>query len=204
MTMMRLRLGLLVDDLAFRFKTSNTRVSQIWITGIKLLSKELQYLILWPLEGQTFATLPECFKKSYPKVRTIIDCTEVVLETPSSLEVQALLWRGYKHHCTFKFLVAITPNGAVSWVSPCYVGRSTDIYIVRDLGFLDILEPYVTVTAHCGFKINSDLTFHRCFLAIPPSPAKGNQMTSSDIRETSKVANVRIFVEKAIARIKWF
>ena len=39
--MMRLRLGLLVDDLAFRFKTSNTRVSQIWITWIKLLSEEL-------------------------------------------------------------------------------------------------------------------------------------------------------------------
>ena len=126
------------------------------------------------------------------------------LETPSSLEVQALLWSEYKHHCTFKFLVAITPNGAVSWVSPCYVGRTTDIYIVRDLGFLDILEPYVTVTAHCGFKIKSDVTFRRCFLAIPPSPAKGNQMTSSDIRETSKVANIRIFVEKAIARIKWF
>ena len=58
--------------------------------------------------------------------------------------------------------------------------------------------------ADCGFKIKSDLTFHRSFLAIPPSAAKGNQMTSSDIEETSKVANVRIFVEKAIARIKWF
>ena len=126
------------------------------------------------------------------------------LETPSSLEVQALLWSEYKHHCTFKFLVAITPNGAVSWVSPCYGGRTTDIYIVQDSGFLDILKPYDTVMADCGFKIKSDLTFHRCFLAIPPSAAKGNQMTSSDIRETSKVANVRIFVEKAIARIKWF
>ena len=36
------------------------------------------------------------------------------------------------------------------------------------------------------------------------SAAKGNQMTISDIREISKVANVRIFVKKAIARIKWF
>ena len=58
--------------------------------------------------------------------------------------------------------------------------------------------------ADCGFKIKSDITFRRCFLAIPPSAAKGYQMTSSDIRETSKVANVRIFVKKAIARIKWF
>ena len=52
--------------------------------------------------------------------------------------------------------------------------------------------------------VGSDLTFRRCFLVTPPSAAKGNQMTSSDIREISKVPNVRIFVEKAIARMKWF
>ena len=41
----------------------------------------------------------------------------------------------------------------------------------------------------------------RC-LAISPSASKGNQVTSSDIRVTSKVANVKIFVEKTIARMK--
>ena len=55
-----------------------------------------------------------------------------------------------------------------------------------------------------GFKIKSDLTMKRCYLAIPPSAAKGNQMSSDDVAITSKVANVRIFVEKAIARVKWF
>ena len=29
-------------------------------------------------------------------------------------------------------------------------------------------------------------------------------MSSDDVAVTSKVANVRIFVEKAIARVKWF
>ena len=124
------------------------------------------------------------------------------LETPSSLDVQALLWSEYKHHCTFKFLVVITANGTVSWVSPCYEGRTTDIYIVQDSGFLDILKPYDTVMADCGFKIKSDLTFHRCCFAIPPSASEGNQVTSSDIRVTSKVANVKIFDEKTIARMK--
>ena len=36
----------------------------------------------------------------------------------------------------------------------------------------------------------------RCYLAIPPSAAKGTQMTK-DVSETNRVANVRIFVEKA-------
>ena len=39
-TMMTLRLDLLIDDIAFRFKTSNIRVFQILITWFKLLSKE--------------------------------------------------------------------------------------------------------------------------------------------------------------------
>ena len=58
--------------------------------------------------------------------------------------------------------------------------------------------------ADCGFKFKSDLTFHECFLAITPSASKRNQVTSSDIRENSKVANGKIFVEKTFARIKWF
>ena len=37
LTLMRLRLGLLIKDLAFRFQISTTRVSQIWITWVKLL-----------------------------------------------------------------------------------------------------------------------------------------------------------------------
>ena len=67
MTMMRLRLGLLVDDLAFRFKTSNARIFQIWIKWIKLLSKELRYLIIWPSKGQIFATLPDVLKNHIQK-----------------------------------------------------------------------------------------------------------------------------------------
>ena len=55
--------------------------------------------------------------------------------------------------------------------------------------------------ADCGFNIKSDLTFHRCSLAVPTSAAKGNQMTSSNIRETCKVLNFRTFVEKTLATI---
>ena len=92
LVLMRLRLGLLIKDFAFHFQVSSSRFSQIWITWINLMSKELRYLIIWPSKGQVFVTLPEAFKKLYPKVRVIIDCTEVDLETPSSLEVQANLW----------------------------------------------------------------------------------------------------------------
>ena len=121
--MMKLRLGLLTNDLAFHFQVSQGKVSQIIITWIKLMSRELGVLIVWPSKGQISATLPACFKQLYPRVQVIIDCTEIFSETPSSLEVQAALWSDHKHHCTLKYLIAITPTGAISWVSPGYGGR---------------------------------------------------------------------------------
>lgn len=81
------------------------------------------------------------------------------VQTPSFLGVQALLWSEYKHHCTFKLLAARTPNCAIPWVLQGYGKKITNIYIVKDSGFRDILEPYNTVMVDCGFKIKYYLTF---------------------------------------------
>ena len=121
-------------------------------------------------------------------------------ETPSSLEVQANLRSDYKHHCTSKFLVAITLQMVQYHGYRLFmVVAPVMVHPVRNSGFLDLLEPYDTVMADRGFKIKSDLTMKTCYLAIPPSAAKGTQMTKDDVSETNRVANVRIFVEKAIA-----
>ena len=44
-----------------------------------------------------------------------------------------------------KFLVAVTPNRALCYVSPCYGGRANDKFIVKDCGFLNFVEPYCSV-----------------------------------------------------------
>ena len=88
---MKLRLGLMLKDLAFHFQVSPGKVLQIFITWIKYLSKELSVLIIWPSAGQIKSTLPNCYKKLYLKVRIIIDYTEVFTETPSSLDIQGCL-----------------------------------------------------------------------------------------------------------------
>ena len=74
--------------LTFQFQMSNDKVSQIFITWIKLLSKQLSVLVIRSSRRQIRATLPECFKKLFPKTRTTIDCTEVFMDT---LDVQACL-----------------------------------------------------------------------------------------------------------------
>ena len=79
---------------------------------------------------RTNKTLPKCFEKFYPKVRCIIDCSKVFVETPSSLEVQAPCWSDYKH---------IMPNGLISFVSDCYGGRASGKFIVMERKFMNVL-----------------------------------------------------------------
>ena len=202
LVMMRLRLDLLVHDLACMFQLSDALVSSIFITWIKLMRYELCHLIIWPARNVIRENLPICFRSFYPKVRCIIDCTEVFIETPSSLDTQAQCWSEYKHHCTIKFLVAITPNGMISYVSPCYGGRASDRFIVSNCGFMLMLEPNDVIMADRGFKIKEDLMMVHARLAIPPSTCGKLAMTSTDVHTTSKIANVRIYVEQAIGRLK--
>lgn len=53
-----------------------------------------------------------------------------------------------------------------------------------------------------GFKIEELLAFHQCRLTIPPPSHTTLQMSRDNVRETSKIANVRIYVEMAIRRLK--
>ena len=77
LVLMKLRLDLLQIDLTFRFDVSPGKVAQTFNTWIQLLSKQLGVLIIWSSKSQARKTLAQCFNKLYPKVRTIIDCTEI-------------------------------------------------------------------------------------------------------------------------------
>ena len=48
------------------------------------------------------------------------------------------------------------------------------------------------------FKIKTDLALKQCTLAIVPSAVSGCQMVSWEVKETSTVANVRIYAEQVI------
>ena len=134
--LMRLRLGLLVEDLAFRFYVSAGKVSKIVITWVILLFKKLKSLIIWYSRARIRSILLGCFKRLYPNVRIIIECSEIFFDTPSSLDMQGCLWSDYRHHCTVKFLIANTTNGAV------YGGRVSDIHMVRGSSFLGDLRAF--------------------------------------------------------------
>ena len=84
--LMRLRLGVLSENVAERFGVSTATFSCIFTKWIRLLYRELKLLFPWPAQDAVSARLPSQFAR-YPKTRVIIDCTEVfILHRPSSLQ----------------------------------------------------------------------------------------------------------------------
>ena len=96
----------------------------------------------------------------------------------------------------------ITPHGFIWFPSSCYRGRISDKFITRDSGFYDLLERDDEVMADRGFQSQEDLLLHFCRLFIPPGARVNNQMTK--IKKKKEVSNLRIHVERAINRIKFF
>lgn len=205
MVLMKLRLGLLNQDLADRFGVSQSHVSCIFNTWIKVLSKFLISLVFNPTKDIVQENLPPTFRnKTYSSVRHIIDCSEVYLETPHNLEMQSQTWSDYKHHHTGKFLLSINPSGLINFVSKCWGGRTSDKYITNHCGFLDILEPLDTVMADRGFQIRDELTLHQSYLLVPPGRRGACQMSNQEVKKTKQIANRRIYIEQAIRRVKCF
>ena len=63
------------------------------------------------------------------------------MERPSDLLARAQVWSNYKHHSTMKFLIGITPQGTISFVSRCAGGRMSDKEITEKSRIMHHLLP---------------------------------------------------------------
>ena len=117
LVLVRLRLGLLVQDIAHRFNTSASNVSMIFKTWIVFLNQRRRALPIWPSRKFVDDNMPACFKVAYPKTRVVIDCTEIFIEKPSSCRSQSITFSSYKNHNTAKGLIGISPSGYPSFIS---------------------------------------------------------------------------------------
>lgn len=108
---------------------------------------------------QVLATQSYGFRDKFTTTYAITNASEVFIETPSDLHMQSSTWTQYKHYNTVKFLVACTPNGAICFISPVYVGSISDIELTRQSGFLTVLKdtPDVAIRADRGFMIKDML-----------------------------------------------
>lgn len=83
-------------------------------------------------------------------------------------------------------------------------GRTSDVHVTRESAFYDILEQHDEVMADRGFTIAEDLLLQHAKLHIPPGKRGKEQFSKSEVKKTKEIANLRIYVEQAIRRLKTF
>jgi len=203
MMLMRLRLGLLVKDLSHRFKVSTTLSSRIISSWLRSSALVLKSLVFIPDQGTLNVTKPNQFI-GVSNLNSIIDGTELFIQTPKDHKLQKITWSNYKHHNTLKILVGIAANSSIVFVSKAYSGNISDKELTVKSNFLDLLEPYTTLMTDKGFSIIDECTARRINLLIPPGKRGKSQMTPTELAKTNKIAKMRIIVEQVIRQLKCF
>ena len=82
-TLLKLRLSLFDQDIAYRFGVHQSTISRNFRRWIDIMFIRLKSLIRWPGHDELRKTLPSDFKAHFSKCVVIIDCFEVFCERPS-------------------------------------------------------------------------------------------------------------------------
>lgn len=133
-----------------------------------------------------------------------VDCTKVVIERPTSLQTRAIIYSHYKSHNTVKFLVGISPTGAITFLLKFWVGRASNKVIIQNSGLIDLLEQGDHVMADRGFNFPEYFSTKCVCLHVPASTMKENSWQNLAVTESRKMSWVRIHVERAIGKLKSF
>jgi hypothetical protein len=201
-TLIKLRLNLGDQDLAYRFKVNQSTIARYIQRWVEILYIRLGPLIQWPDRGELIKTMPMEFRKNYGKCVVIIDCFEVFMERPTNLKARAQTWSNYKHHNTCKFLIGISPQGSVTFISKGWGGRVSDVYLTEHSGILDNLLPGDLILADRGFTIHESAGLYCAEVKLPPFTRGKKQLCKAEVDTSRQLSRVRIHVERVIGLVR--
>ena len=182
-------------------QSTASRVFEMWLL-------HLQFAL-----GETFPppdakmrkhTFPPSFKRRFgTDLALVVDCSDLEMQVGSDPQAQHATWSDYHHFNGAKFLGAVTPCGAFVHSSRAYPARASDNAVTELCGFLRYLEKGDMIVADKGFTVFYLLNKIQVSLYIPPFKRAGqSQFTTEESLRTSRVANLRIHVERAFERTK--
>ncbi|XP_054931856.1 uncharacterized protein [Dermacentor andersoni] len=201
--LMKLKLNLPYQDLAYRFNISESTVCRIFDKWLHVAFCRLKPLMSWPSRQAIRRTMPQAFFESFgEKVAVIVDCFEIKLERPSSLQPRCQTWSQYKSSNTAKYLIGICPQGVITFISDGWGGRTPDKHITEHCGILDHLSHGDVVLADRGFDIADSVGLYCAKLHIPAFTKGKRQLSAVDVEATRNIANVRIHVERVIGLVR--
>ena len=205
LVLVKLKTGRMNQDLAFHFGISVGLVSGLFTSWLHFLAGELKAMFEVANCGQAVSGVPSVYR-NMSELRIVIDCTELMLQKPSDLQERKETFSNYKHHDTVKFLVGMSPQLYINYVSKAWGGRASDKHItLHSKSLLDGLPPGAHVMADRGFTVNEELRRLGVKTIIPAFKGRGRpQLTAAECSQSEDVAKARIHIERVIQRIRTF
>lgn len=201
--MIRIRRNFDNTHLANIYDISEGYVSRILACWIPLLAIKMRSSIMWVCRDQQQPVA--CFSL-FPRCVAVMDCFELFIEKPGSKIEQQHYWSEYKHHHTVKFLVCVSPNGMIMYISPTYSGRTSDSAIVQASsdGFLKELIRGDVLLADRGFRLREFFFVHYGVQLLVPKFLIVPQFSRDDVSYARKLSSARIHVERIIGELRCF
>lgn len=189
LTLERVRLDLSFTNLSYILDVNRDIISTYWYQGLKILNSRLPGLIKFPSRAAIKYTMPARFRLAFgDKISIIVDCFEIFIEKSSNPKTASQTWFNYKHGHTAKYLIGVSPQRVIIYISDAYGGCSSDKFIVEDSGFLNNIEE--TVMADRGFLIVDSLKTKGATLQIPAFTKGRDQLHPIEIEDTWKIAKM--------------
>jgi hypothetical protein len=196
----------------FTFKTlshmygiSESYASRLYSTFLPIISESMKdFVKLLPIESVKLH-LPIAFWARFKKVYIIIDTFEIEINKPQNAYDQSETYSDYKNCNTVKYLIGISPDGTIMFISKGFVGRDSDQEITIISCFVESMPSGVEVMSDRGFKnIETILKKNNCSLVRPPSVGKDEILSKELSRLGKKIASLRSHVERSIGRLREF
>ncbi|XP_033222509.1 uncharacterized protein LOC117176374 [Belonocnema kinseyi] len=148
--------------------------------------------------------MPLCFEK-FQATTSVLDCTEVKIQTPKCLKCKLKFYSHYKSHVTVKLMNEVTPAGLITFVSESFGGRASDKTIFNHSGTLkDMESTRDAVMVDRGFLIDDECLQRQIKLIRPPFLKNKEQFTKAEAIDNKEIASARVHIERVNQRIKLF
>ena len=204
LVLVRLKTGYFASQLSFLFNISRSQVGVIFTTWVNFLSIELKLLFEMPqYSDETVAA--KCYQ-SFPGLKVILDCLELETQTANILQAKKELYSNYKSRTTLKFLIGMSPDLCITYVSKCWGGRASDKKITLSSDkLLNAIPSSSSIMTDRGFDIGDNLKKLGISLIIPAFKGRNrSQLSKLECQNSENIAKARIYVERIIHSIHTF
>lgn len=171
LTLVRLKRGYTLKELAVIYDSSLCHVSVIfytWLQFIYLQCCSLRNTLFRGSRNMDRSDMPACFRKFEEKVTVILDGTEVKMQMSKNFQRQGNTHSSYKHYNSVKFLVGVSPRGAIIYNSEGYEGSISDNELFKSCDIHHFLEEGDVLMVDRGFTIQDVCDENNLKLLIPP------------------------------------